>query len=302
MQHAGRDLGREVEGSGGSTPPVQPTARAGDDGTEAAPEAREPGPLRWLTGELRGSWMETRSAKTLLFSVPDWDGHDPGQHVDLKLTSADGYSAQRSYSLASASSPGWVELTVQTVQNGEVSPYLVETMQTGDELQLRGPIGGWFRWHADLSGPVLLIGGGSGIVPLMAMLRRRVESGVTTPFHLVYVTRTPDHVIYSNELATMAQLHPGIVIDRLYTRAGLFDDVRAPGRLTLADLPGPVDASDAVDAVAGTGSNGTHPGASRTRVYVCGPTGFVENAVQLLQERGHAPEMIRTERFGPTGA
>jgi ferredoxin-NADP reductase len=248
--------------------------------------------------------METRSAKTLLFSVPDWDGHDPGQHVDLKLTSAEGYSAQRTYSLASTSSPGWVELTVQTVQNGEVSPYLVETMQTGDELQLRGPIGGWFRWHENLSGPVLLVAGGSGIVPLMAMLRRRVESGVATPFHLLYVARTPDHVIYSNELATIAQLHPDVAIDRLYTRAGLLDDVRAPGRLTLADIPGRVDAIDAVDAgdgSAGTRSNGTHPGATRTRVYVCGPTGFVENAAQLLQERGHPPGMIRTERFGPTG-
>lgn len=250
----------------------------------------EVGPLRWLTAQLRGSWMETRSVKTLLFSVPGWVDHEPGQHLDLKLTSEDGYSAQRSYSLASSSSPGWVELTVQTVQNGEVSPYLVETMKPGDELQVRGPIGGWFRWNEHLSGPVLLVAGGSGIVPLMAMVRRRIESGVTSPFHLIYVARTPDHVIYTNELATIAQFHPDVIVDRLYTRAGLPDDVRAPGRLTLADVPGP-GVTDTVDASART----------RTRVYVCGPTGFVDNAAQLLLEKSHAPDMIRTERFGPSG-
>jgi ferredoxin-NADP reductase len=237
--------------------------------------------------------METRSAKTLLFAVPDWVGHDPGQHVDLKLTSEEGYSAQRSYSLASTSSPGWVELTVQMVQRGEVSPYLVDTMQPGDELQLRGPIGGWFRWHEDLPGPVLLIAGGSGIVPLMAMLRRRIESGVTTPFHLIYVVRTPDHVIYTDELATIARFHPDITIDRLYTRAGLPDDMRPPGRLTIADIPAPTGA-----AAAGAS---THSRTNQTRVYVCGPTGFVENAAKLLQERGHAADAIKTERFGPTG-
>jgi ferredoxin-NADP reductase len=237
--------------------------------------------------------METRSAKTLLFSVPGWTGHDPGQHVDLKLTSEDGYSTQRSYSLASTSSPGWVELTVQVVGNGEVSPYLVETMQPGDELQLRGPIGGWFRWDEELPGPVLLVAGGSGIVPLMAMLRRRIESGVTTAFHLIYVVRTPDHVFYANELATIAQAHPDVTIDLLYTRAGLPDDARAPGRLAPADIPAPLGA-DASDASARSGTN-------RTRVYVCGPTGFVENAARLLQDRGHAADAIRTERFGPTG-
>ncbi|MDF1604091.1 FAD-binding oxidoreductase [Nocardioides sp. YIM 152315] len=238
--------------------------------------------------------METRSARTLLFSVPDWTGHDPGQHVDLKLTSEDGYSAQRSYSLASTSSPGWVELTVQAVPGGEASPYLVDTMQPGDELQLRGPIGGWFRWTEDLPGPVLLIAGGSGIVPLMAMVRRRIESGVATPFHLSYVARTPDHVIYTNELATYAQRCSDLTIERLYTRAGLPDGRRTPGRLALADIPGPSSAFSADVATA--------PRTSRTRVYVCGPTGFVENAARLLQERGHAADAIRTERFGPTGS
>lgn len=279
----------------------EPDRRAAVDTDASAAGGREPAPLRWLTAELRGSWMETRSAKTLLFSVPEWIGHDPGQHLDLKLTSADGYSAQRSYSLASRSSPGWVELTVQTVQNGEVSPYLVETMQPGDKLQLRGPIGGWFRWNEHLSGPVLLIAGGSGIVPLMAMLDRRIESGASTPFHLIYVTRTPDHVIYSNELATIERFHPDVTIDRLYTRAGLPDAGRAPGRLALADVPGP-RAADAVVASGRTRARGTQPDPTSTRVYVCGPTGFVENATQLLLEQGHSPDMVRTERFGPTGS
>jgi ferredoxin-NADP reductase len=273
-----------------STPPALHRQESRPDG-EGLPD--RPGPLRWLTAELRGSWMETRSAKTMLFSVPEWTGHDPGQHVDLKLTSENGYSAQRSYSLASTSELGWVELTVQTVPNGEVSPYLVETMQPGDELQLRGPIGGWFRWTEHLLGPVLLVAGGSGVVPLMAMLRRRVESGVSTPFHLVYVARTPDHVIYTNELASIATSHPDVTIDRVYTRAGLPDDTRAPGRLTPADIPRPAPSPRPGPA---------RRGASGTRVYVCGPTGFVENAAQLLQEQGHAPDMIRTERFGPSGS
>jgi ferredoxin-NADP reductase len=259
--------------------------------------------------------METRTAKTLLFSVPEWNGHDAGQHVDVKLTAEDGYTAQRSYSLASTSSPGWLQLTVQTVSNGEVSPYLVEVMGPGDRLQLRGPIGGWFRWTEQLTEPVLLVGGGSGIVPLMAMLRQRIESKAPRPFHLIYVARTPDHIFYTNELHTIAQSHADVTIDRIYTRAGLPDDPRAPGRLTLEDLPVPLgatgtslarltEASQAESTEAGrSASSATAPTrhGAMTRVYVCGPTGFVEHAAQLLQARGHPSDAIRTERFGPTG-
>lgn len=236
----------------------------------------------WLTAELRDSWMETRTAKTLEFSVPDWTGHDAGQHVDIKLTAEDGYTAQRSYSVASASAPGSLQLTVETVSEGEVSPYLVETMVPGDQLQLRGPLGGWFRWTEDLTEPVLLVGGGSGIVPLMAMLRQRVRSTVEVPFHLVYMARTPDHIFYTNELHTIAESRKDITIDRLYSRSGLPTDARPPGRLGLDDLPGPTDLVPA-------------------RVYVCGPTGFVEHTAGLLQTRGHRPHAIRTERFGPSG-
>lgn len=248
--------------------------------------------------------METRTAKTLLFSVPGWTGHDAGQHVDVKLTAEDGYTAQRSFSVASASALGWLQLTVQTVSNGEVSPYLVEAMEPGDELELRGPIGGWFRWTEALIEPVLLVGGGSGIVPLMAMLRQRIESGATTPFHLIYVARTPDHVFYANELYTIAQNNDDVTIDRLYTRSGLPDDARTPGRLTLEDLPAPIETATEASAERATTTAATTATASVagfTRAYVCGPTGFVEHAAQLLQARGHKPNAIRTERFGPSG-
>ena len=232
------------------------------------------GPAQWLTAELRGSWMETRTARTLLFSVPGWNGHDAGQHVDIRLTA------------------------VETVSDGEVSPYLVQTMQLGDRMQIRGPIGGWFRWTDDMPGPVLLVGGGSGIVPLMAMVRQRVQSASTTPFHLIYVARTPDHIFYTNELFTIAQSHPDITVDRIYTRSGLPDDPRTPGRLTLSDLPASSRAAAQGDHPAG---DEPQPASTPSRVFVCGPTGFVENAAQLLQARGHHPTAIRTERFGPSG-
>jgi ferredoxin-NADP reductase len=256
-------------------------------------------PAQWLTAELRGSWLETRTARTLLFSVPGWEGHDAGQHVDIRLTAEDGYTAERSYSVASAPEDGWIQLTVETVSNGEVSPYLVQTMQPGDRMQIRGPIGGWFRWTDDLPEPVLLVGGGSGIVPLMAMVRQRVRSASTTPFHLIYVARTPDHIFYTNELFTIAQSQHDITVDRIYTRSGLPDDPRAPGRLTLADLPSPARAVGDRDEAAATDE--PQPSSAGPRVYVCGPTGFVENAAQLLQARGHQPAAIRTERFGPSG-
>jgi ferredoxin-NADP reductase len=244
--------------------------------------------------------METRTAKTLVFAVPGWRGHDAGQHVDIKLTAEDGYTAERSYSLASVTDPGRLELTVETVSDGEVSPYLVQDMEPGDKLQLRGPIGGWFRWTDRLVEPVLLVGGGSGIVPLMAMLRQRIASASTAPFHLIYVARTPDHIFYANELYTIAEAHDDITIDRLYTRSGLPDDARAPGRLSLADLPSPATAP--IEGAATSPPATVVPEATvATRVYVCGPTGFVENAAQLLQLRGHQPAAIRTERFGPSG-
>jgi ferredoxin-NADP reductase len=253
-------------------------------GTDTSADTLTRRPIQWRRATLRDTRMETRTARTLVFDVPGWTEHRAGQHVDVKLTAEDGYSAQRSYSIASASAPGRVELTVQAISDGEVSPYLVETMTPGDELELRGPIGGWFQWTERLTEPVLLVGGGSGIVPLMAMLRERSRADSIAPFHLVYVARTPDHVFYANELYSIGRSTSDVTIERLYTRAGLPDDHRTPGRLGPEDVPPPT--------VSETGS---------TRVYVCGPTGFVESATRLLQDRGHEPSAIRTERFGPTG-
>lgn len=215
--------------------------------------------------------METATAVTLVFSVPEWPGHVAGQHLDLRLTAEDGYRAQRSYSIASAAGAERVELTVQRVADGEVSPYLTEVLEPGDVVELRGPVGGWFVWRPDDPGPVLLVGGGSGIVPLMAMLRTRREIGSTTPFRSLYSVRTPADRFYVDE--------PGVEITHLYTRSIPPGWPRPPGRLTAEDIRWTTDAT----------------------CFVCGPTGFVEAAANLLVDLGHDPARIRTERFGPTG-
>lgn len=242
------------------------------------------GPIQWRRARVVETLLETRDARTLVLDVPGWPGHDAGQHVDVRLTAEDGYTAQRSYSIASAEARDRLELTIQKVSGGEVSPYLVETVEVGDEFELRGPVGGWFRWTETVESPVSLIAGGSGIVPLMAMVRARVKSASTAPFHLTYSVRTPDHVMYANELFRTATDARGIDIAYAFTRAGLPDDARRPGRLTVADL-------------AANDTSADH----RTLVFICGPNGFVEHASRLLIENGHPTDMIRTERFGPTG-
>ncbi len=244
--------------------------------------ATPPQPMPWRVGRLEDSWLETRTARTLVLDVAGWPGHDAGQHVDVRLTAADGYTAQRTYSVASAPERDRLVLTVQLVGEGEVSPYLVETMQPGDELEIRGPIGGWFRWTEAMPEPVLLVAGGSGVVPLMAMLRQRWRADAENPFHLVLSTRTPDHVFFTNELFALARTTPGVRVDRLYSRGGLPDDLRPAGRLRPEDLPG-------------VGETAVPP-----RVYVCGPSGFVEAAAGILIAKGHDSGTIRTERFGPS--
>ncbi|QIM21852.1 oxidoreductase [Phycicoccus sp. HDW14] len=241
-----------------------------------------PTPMPWRLARVEDGWLETRTARTVVLEVPGWPGHAAGQHVDVRLTAADGYTATRTYSVASAPEPGRLVLTVQLVGDGEVSPWLVEEARAGDELEVRGPIGGWFRWSAEMPEPVLLVAGGSGVVPLMAMLRERQRTRSSTPFHLVYSARTPDHVFYTNELHAMAVTASGLRIDRLYSRGGLPDDARPPGRLRPGDLP-PVDAFPAPPLV-----------------YCCGPSGFVEAATRLLLDGGHDSGAIRTERFGPS--
>jgi ferredoxin-NADP reductase len=249
------------------------------------------GPRRsWLRAQLMGLRSETWTARSLTFEVPGWPGHQAGQHVDVRLTAPDGYSAQRAYSISAPQDRDQVSITVQQVEGGEVSPYLVETMELGDELELRGPIGGWFVWspspEAPVEQPVLLVGGGSGVVPLMAMVRDRARSQSRAPFRLVYSVRDPDQVMYAEELAESAKAD-GLVVDLLYTRAAPPGTERAAGRLTEADLVTPPDAgwTDRVPPSA----------------YVCGPTGFVEHAIDRLLSIGYTNRTIRAERFGPSG-
>jgi ferredoxin-NADP reductase len=243
------------------------------------------GRLSWRAAQLVAVREESASARTLVPDVPCWPGHLPGQHVDVRLTAEDGYSTQRSYSIASAPAGARLELTVERLEDGEVSPYLTDGLRPGDPLELRGPIGGWFVWHPGDLDPVLLLGGGSGVVPLMAILRTRIATGSTTPMRLVYSTRTPDTVLYGDQLRRLAERDLTLRVDLVYTR-------RAP-----PDWQGPVGRLDATK-LADLG----WPPTDRPACFVCGPTGFVEAVANLLVDRGYAPERIKTERFGPSGA
>jgi ferredoxin-NADP reductase len=238
----------------------------------------------WRVGKAVALNDETASARTLTLEVPDWPGHIAGQHVDIRLTASDGYSAARSYSIASApNSENRLEITVERLPNGEVSPYLTQELSVGDQLELRGPIGGWFVWHPEQLEPIQLIAGGSGIVPLMAMIRSRASSGSTVPFRLLYSVREPASELYREELRTLADR--GIVrVRHAYTRAVPQDWPLPPGRIN-AELI----------------ANATWPSALSPTCYVCGPTSFVESASALLTVSGHGAQKIRTERFGPTG-
>ena len=220
--------------------------------------------------------------KTIGFEVPGWPGHRAGQHVDVRLTAEDGYQAQRSYSIASAPDGTRVELTVERIDDGEVSPYLTEELRTGDEIELRGPIGGYFVWEPEAGGPLLLVAGGSGVVPLMAMTRLRVASGSDADTRLLFSSRGWDDVIYRDELE---QLNGnGVRVVHTLTRTQPSDWTGYARRVDAAMLaevgPGP---------------------AERPHIYVCGPTPFVEAVASALVGMGHDPQGIRTERFGPTG-
>ncbi|MGP3959893.1 ferredoxin reductase [Nonomuraea sp. 3N208] len=237
--------------------------------------------LTWQAARLREVRDETATARTLVFDVPGWPGHLAGQHVDVRLTADDGYTAQRSYSLAAPADGDRIELTVEAVPDGEVSPYLTEVVEPGDQIEIRGPVGGWFVWQPASKAPVVLVGGGSGIVPLMAMIRARRQAGSSVPFRLLYSLRDQDRRYYAPELR---QPEPGLDVAYLYTRATPPGAARPAGRITLADL-----------------AEGGWPADFEPDCYVCGPTGFVEAAADLLLTLGHPPERIRTERFGPTG-
>jgi ferredoxin-NADP reductase len=237
--------------------------------------------LRWRVARVVDSEPETESAQTIGLTVPGWSGHLAGQHIDLKLTAEDGYSAQRSYSLSRPVDGERIELTVQRIADGEVSPYLVG-LPAGEEIELRGPIGGWFVWRPDEEARVLLVGGGSGIVPLMAMVRQRKVAG-GADFRLVYSVRSPADVYYAQELGRLERECGWLRVALVYTRMATPEPARPPGRVGYGDL-------------APTGWTPDHG----TRVYVCGPTGFVESVTEKLTEQGHEPSAIRTERFGPS--
>lgn len=238
--------------------------------------------LQWRVARVVDSEPETASAQTIGLAVPDWRGHLAGQHIDLKLTAEDGYSAQRSYSLSRPADGERIELTVQQIADGEVSPYLTG-VRPGEEIELRGPIGGWFVWRPADEARILLVAGGSGIVPLMAMLRQRIVMG-GAEFRLVYSVRSPADVYYAQELGHLERDCDWLRVTVVYTRASAPQTARAPGRISCGDLAMPGWTPD-----------------NRLRVYVCGPTGFVESVTTKLIRQGHRPSAIRTERFGPSG-
>jgi ferredoxin-NADP reductase len=239
-------------------------------------------PIRWRVATVREVRIETPHASTLVLDVADWPAHLPGQHVDVRLTSDDGYQAQRSYSIASAPEQAALELTVERIEGGEVSAYLTDDVRTGDQFEIRGPIGGYFTWTAADGGPLLLIGGGSGMVPLMSMLRHRQAARSTADTRLLLSARAWDDVLYRDELARIEAA--GVAVHRTLTRdrpAGWGGWSRRVDTAMLREVGPTPDQTP--------------------RTFVCGPTPFVETVADLLVQLGHAPGTVRTERFGPTG-
>ena len=240
------------------------------------------GRLNWQLADVLDVTPETHNVKTLALDVPGWAGHRAGQHVDVRLTAEDGYQAERSYSIASAPSGTHLELTVECLDDGEVSPYLTDELHTGDKLELRGPVGGYFVWEPSVGGPVLLVGGGSGVVPLMAIIRERAAADSDVDMRLLLSSRTWDDVIYRDELERLED-------DRL-------DVIHT---LTRSRPPGWQGYARRVDREMMTEVG--PPPSERPHVYVCGPTPFVEAVAASLVELGHEPHHIKTERFGATG-
>jgi len=228
--------------------------------------------------------QETPRVASLVLDMPDWHGHDAGQHVDVRLTADDGYQAQRSYSIASAPEDSRLQITVERLEDGEVSPYLVGEVKVGDKVELRGPIGGYFVWKADTTTPLLLVAGGSGVVPLMAMLRHRSAAGSKVPTRLLYSSRTGDDIIYKEELDRLASFGDGVAVAYTLTRS------QPSGWKGYARR---ID-SDMVREVA-------WPKQQSPIAFICGPTSFVESAAGLLVNLGYDPLRIKTERFGATG-
>jgi ferredoxin-NADP reductase len=242
-----------------------------------------PGRLSWRVGTVVDVVDETSRVRSLVLDCPDWPGHLAGQHVDVRLTADDGYQAQRSYSIASAPEDERLMLTVERLEEGEVSPYLFDVLRPGDSLEFRGPIGGYFVWQATLGGPLMLLAGGSGVVPLRAMLRHRAAMRSGVPARLLYSARSMSELIYREEL-TRGAGSDGIEILFTLTRDWPTDWTGYRRRIDPALLREIV-----------------WPPTERPLVYICGPAGFVETASAALVQLGHDASRIRTERFGPTG-
>jgi ferredoxin-NADP reductase len=242
------------------------------------------GRLSWRLAEVVEVRPETDRVVTLALEVPDWDGHLPGQHVDVRLTAEDGYRAERAYSIASSPDGGRIELAVERLEDGEVSPYLAGELRPGDQLELRGPVGGYFVWEPGRGGPLLLVAGGSGVAPLMAMVRYRAATGREVPVRLLYSSRTEDDVIFREELERLAEAGDGLTVTHALTRA---------------QPPGWAGYARRIDAVM-LEEVGWRPG-ERPLIYVCGPTRLVEAVAGDLVALGHDPVRVKTERFGPTG-
>jgi len=250
--------------------------------TELAPARRA---LDWQLATVNAVRDETPTVRTFTLGLPGWGGHRAGQHVDLRLTAADGYSVERSYSIASEPERGGeVDITVERISGGEVSPFLHEVVVPGDRLELRGPIGGYFVWEAALRGPLLFVAGGSGVVPLMAMARHRARGAATTPARLLFSSRGPDEIIYRDELDGLAAAGDGFEVIHTLTRQqppGWTGYARRIDEAMLAEVLEPLGAT--------------------ARAYACGPTALVETVANGLVRLGLPPDRIRTERFGPTG-
>jgi ferredoxin-NADP reductase len=248
-------------------------------------------PIVWRLARVVQVVQETSRVRTLVLDVPSWPGHRAGQHVDVRVTAEDGYQTERSYSIASAPEDIRVALTIERLDDGEVSPYLTDVLRVGDRLELRGPIGGYFVWDVTLDGPVLLVAGGSGLVPLMAMLRHRAAATAAdprtrnnVPARLLYSSRRWNDVIYQEELARLSQSDATLEVTLTLTREqphGWTGFRRRIDRMMLAEVGWP-------------------PG-ERPHVFVCGPTPLVESAASAMVDLGHDPALVKTERFGPTG-
>jgi len=237
-------------------------------------------PIRWRTVTVSEVVEETPQARTIVLDVPEWPGHEAGQHVDVRLTAEDGYQAQRSYSIASAPEDPELALTIERLEDGEVSPYLAGEVRAGDEFEIRGPVGGHFTWRVRDGGPLLLIAGGSGLVPLMAMLRHRAALGSDVEAHLLLSARSLEDVFYREELAGLQHVAMHYTLTRSRPEGWTGYDRRVDVEM-LAEV-GPPPSEDPL-------------------AFVCGPTAFVEQVADGLVALGHAAERIHTERFGPTG-